>query len=612
MFFNRNAGDPTKWVVDFDTQPPGFNDNVDRNAIGAHDVADLAAQQVQSEPLRAVQQAERRGRRPGHADAGSAGPDALHARPHPDGHLGVALHEPAALRGRLGQLLREVRQLRAAHRRLDTTTHDLGRGTVLERHAAVRSSAASPTSIYRFNQPLQQGFEHHQIGTLAQMRASASYIPGAHSLKFGYQGNISHPSQELLQLHPVHSVPVQQRHPQSAHPDRHLPRHGEVPAQHPDDVVLRAGYLYACAPDAPGRRTLRRHRHQLPGRRRRWSGLPAHANAHLLPGGNDRRDPLEGHHAAHRRRVRPVRQRQDGNQGERRQVSDRAHREQQRPRPQPADPHDAPDDADVERHASTRLAIRDAGTTFQTATCGRPAPTASAARMDNQNFGKEIFTKSFDPDLIHGWGKRTYNWEMGVSRAAGAAAPRRTHCRLLPPLVRQLLHREQPPDDDGRLHAVQHPDSGGSAAARRRWRHGDGLVQPGAGHGRPGGSVLAALLELRRDDRELARRRRERQRAAAQRPHRARRHEHRPAAAGQLRRESGAARDLQLGEHHGRADDAGDHVDGRVGQPVVPRGRAVPDLVPRPGHLHRAEGRRATSASHGGATPARSSRPTTS
>jgi hypothetical protein len=35
--------------------------------------------------------------------------------------------------------------------------------------------------------------------------------------------------------------------------------------------------------------------------------------------------------------------------------------------------------------------------------------------MDNQNFGKEVFTKTFDPDLIHGWGKRTYNWEMGVS-----------------------------------------------------------------------------------------------------------------------------------------------------------------------------------------------------
>ena len=26
-----------------------------------------------------------------------------------------------------------------------------------------------------------------------------------------------------------------------------------------------------------------------------------------------------------------------------------------------------------------------------------------------------MFTKSFDPGLISGWGKRTYNWEMGVS-----------------------------------------------------------------------------------------------------------------------------------------------------------------------------------------------------
>jgi hypothetical protein len=40
---------------------------------------------------------------------------------------------------------------------------------------------------------------------------------------------------------------------------------------------------------------------------------------------------------------------------------------------------------------------------------------AECGRMDNQNFGKEIFTKSFDPELIHGWGKRTYNWEMGLS-----------------------------------------------------------------------------------------------------------------------------------------------------------------------------------------------------
>jgi hypothetical protein len=40
---------------------------------------------------------------------------------------------------------------------------------------------------------------------------------------------------------------------------------------------------------------------------------------------------------------------------------------------------------------------------------------AECGRMDVGSFGTETFTKSFDPELIHGWGKRTYNWEMGVS-----------------------------------------------------------------------------------------------------------------------------------------------------------------------------------------------------
>ena len=33
MFFNRNAGDPTKWLVDFDTSRPAFVDSVTRNAV---------------------------------------------------------------------------------------------------------------------------------------------------------------------------------------------------------------------------------------------------------------------------------------------------------------------------------------------------------------------------------------------------------------------------------------------------------------------------------------------------------------------------------------------------------------------------------------------------
>jgi len=45
MFFNRNAGDPTKWLVDFDTSRPAFVDSVTRNAVARlrlHWIAALA------------------------------------------------------------------------------------------------------------------------------------------------------------------------------------------------------------------------------------------------------------------------------------------------------------------------------------------------------------------------------------------------------------------------------------------------------------------------------------------------------------------------------------------------------------------------------------------
>ena len=44
-----------------------------------------------------------------------------------------------------------------------------------------------------------------------------------------------------------------------------------------------------------------------------------------------------------------------------------------------------------------------------------PAANGECGAMDNQNFGKEFFTRTFDPAFINGYGKRPYNWEMGVS-----------------------------------------------------------------------------------------------------------------------------------------------------------------------------------------------------
>ena len=39
------------------------------------------------------------------------------------------------------------------------------------------------------------GYYHNLIGTLANLRASVSYVTGAHNMKFGYQGGFNNPSQ---------------------------------------------------------------------------------------------------------------------------------------------------------------------------------------------------------------------------------------------------------------------------------------------------------------------------------------------------------------------------------------------------------------------------------
>ena len=44
-----------------------------------------------------------------------------------------------------------------------------------------------------------------------------------------------------------------------------------------------------------------------------------------------------------------------------------------------------------------------------------PAVNGECGAMDNQNFGKEFFTRTFDPAFINGFGARPNNWEMGVS-----------------------------------------------------------------------------------------------------------------------------------------------------------------------------------------------------
>ena len=103
-----------------------------------------------------------------------------------------------------------------------------------------------------------------------------------------------------------------------------------------------------------------------------------------------------------------------------------------------------------------------------------PAANGECGAMANQNFGKEFFTRTFDPDFIDGFGKRPYNWEMGVSLQQ-ELAPR---VCVTVGYYRRWFGNFYTLDNTLtglRLHAVQRPDSRRSAAAGRRRGRGGGI-----------------------------------------------------------------------------------------------------------------------------------------
>ena len=158
---------------------------------------------------------------------------------------------------------------------------------------------------------------------------------------------------------------------------------------------------------------------------RNWSFSPEQrigrvqfpADGDRVPG-NARRERLQGHLAARRRRLRPVRQRQDGGEGELRQVS-RADEQQQQLHPlEPDQPHRHHDRrAFVDRHQQQLHAgLRPADS--RGAEILRPPDRRRLLRRDelDQTFGTTAqTTANIDPRILNGWSVRSNDWQMGAS-----------------------------------------------------------------------------------------------------------------------------------------------------------------------------------------------------
>ncbi len=413
MFSNRNAGDPTKWVVDFDTSKLAYNDNIDWNAIGR------ITWQISPRNKFSLSHSQQYSRR--NAEGGGQATRTPEA-------VGLTLYTPGFIQTATwaspftNRLLFEAgwgnyfAKYANSAPRIDGTHNDAMISVVEQCSNATLCPqfGGIPNLVYRLHQPLQQGFENHQIGTIAQMRASASYIPGSHNLIFGYQGNVSHPSQSYFNYTPFIQYRFNNGIPNQLTQTTIFP--GTVKYQR--NILMTS--LYA-------QDTYTRSRLTLQG------GLRFDAIGTGYPdtgvGGPDYL-------------LMPTRIFYGAG------TTDEIHWRDITPRVAAA--YDlfgngktavkfnlgkyvtalTASNSDLDLHPLIRTTPQTTRTWNDTfypvgdprrsnyvPDCNLISPDANAecGRMDNQNFGKEVFTKRFDSELIHGWGKRTYNWETGIS-----------------------------------------------------------------------------------------------------------------------------------------------------------------------------------------------------
>jgi len=403
MFFNKNAGDPTRWLVDFDTSRPAFSDSIDRNAIAR------VTWQVTPKNKVSLSHSEQYSRRSAKGGGqATRTPEASGLTLYTPGHI-QTVNWTSPLTNRVlleaGWADYLARYANTAPR-IDGSHNDALISILEQCSAGCVNNGGIAGLIYRYNLPLQQGFERHQIGTLAQMRASASYIPGSHSMKIGYQGNISHPSQGYFNTTPF----IQYRF------NNGIPNQLTQTGVFPGTVKFQRNILLTAffAQD-----TYTRSRLTLQGAIRYDSigtGYPDTA-----VGGPDYL-------------LMPTRIAYKAG------TTDEIHWKDITPRVSGA--YDlfgngrtalkvnlgkyltalTASNSDLDLHPLIRTTLQTPrtwndsnGNFVPDCVLTNPDGNGECGPLQNQNFGKEVFTKVFDPGVINGWGKRTYNWEMGVS-----------------------------------------------------------------------------------------------------------------------------------------------------------------------------------------------------
>src|SRR5215831_7983820 len=196
MWFNSNAGDPTKWLVAFNLNKPAFNDVRDRTAVGR-----ITWQATPRNKFTFQDSEQYLIRNKIGGGSSTRTPEAQGLTLYTPGHtrtftwtspLTNRMLFEAGWGSYMSNYANDAPRVDGEHNNALISVFDQG----------VSPGTGITGLTYRFDNPLGGGFQHHQIGTLANLRAPISYVTGAHNMKVGYMGGFSNPSQSYYNFTP--------------------------------------------------------------------------------------------------------------------------------------------------------------------------------------------------------------------------------------------------------------------------------------------------------------------------------------------------------------------------------------------------------------------------
>jgi hypothetical protein len=193
MWFNKNAGNPNAWVVDFDKARPAFNDGTDRNGTARITWQATPRNKINLHWSEQYNVFNTKG-----GGSATVTPEASGRSLWQPSHIQQATWSSPLTSRILFEAGWGTYQARYRNPmpRVDGT-HNPQMIKVQEQGGDI------PNLFSRMPGGTGGGFNHHLIGTLAQLHGSISYVTGAHNMKFGYQGGYSNPSLTFNYFNPV-------------------------------------------------------------------------------------------------------------------------------------------------------------------------------------------------------------------------------------------------------------------------------------------------------------------------------------------------------------------------------------------------------------------------